>query len=85
MTTISAADKIAADIEFTCMLEETLRDGHVVSMSSLEDAHVSILTANNVKNIVTGQTWHRKLKQLIQSEVSGVSATSPSQCVKQKE
>ena len=45
LTTTSAADKIAAYIEFLCMLEGTLRDGHVVSMSSLNDACVSIFIA----------------------------------------
>ena len=58
------------------MLEGTLRDNHVISMSSLEDAYMSILTANSVKNIDTSRTCRQKLKQLIQSNVPRVSFTS---------
>ena len=72
LTTTSTADQIAADIEFLCILEGTLRDGYVVSMCSLKDAYVGILTANNVKNIDTSLTCYWKLKQLIQSKVPGV-------------
>ena len=76
-TITSVADKIAADIEFLCMLETTLQDGFVVSMSSLEDVYVSILTANNVKNIDNSRTCRRKLKQLIQSKIPGVEFHKP--------
>ena len=59
------------------MLETTLQDGFVVSMSSLENVYVSILTANNVKNIDNSRTSHRKLKQLIQSKIPGVEFHKP--------
>ena len=59
------------------MLEKTLQDGIVVSMSSLENAYVSILTANNVKSIGTSRTCRRKLKQRIQSKIPGVELHKP--------
>ena len=68
------ASKAAAQIEFLTMVENTLRNGKILTMSKLQEGYESILEANNVKN----PTCTRKvLKQLIQNEIQGAEFHRP--------
>ena len=68
------ASKAAAQIEFLTMVENTLRNGTILTMSKLQEGYESILEANNVEN----PTCTRKAtKQLIQNEIQGVEFHRP--------
>ena len=68
------ASKAAAQIEFLTMVENTLRNGTILTMSKLQEGYESILEANNVEN----PTCTRKvLKQLIQNEIQGAEFHRP--------
>ena len=66
--------KAAAQNEFLTMVENTLRNGTILTMSKLQEGYESILEANNVEN----PTCTRKvLKQLIQNEIQGAEFHRP--------
>ena len=68
------ASKAAAQIEFLTMVENTLRNTTILTMSKLQEGYESILEANNVEN----PTCTRKvIKQLIQNEIQGAEFHRP--------
>ena len=70
----SVADEVAAEVEFLSLVEGTLLDGNVVSMSVLQEAYIAILSANNVVN---PKCSRKKLKQLMQTEIPNIEFHKP--------
>ncbi|RXM92640.1 hypothetical protein EOD39_19920 [Acipenser ruthenus] len=70
----SAADELAGEVEFLSLVEGTLLDGNIVSMSILQEAYISILSASNVVNRECSRI---KLKQLKQTEIPDVEFHKP--------
>lgn len=68
------ATEIAAKIEFVTMMEITLREGKIVSMSELEAAFKRILEGNNVDNPTVSR---KSIKQLLLSEIPGIEFHRP--------
>ena len=68
------SDEIAAEIEFTSLLKESLKQGQILSMSSLQDMYINIRSANNVPN---PNCSRRKLKSLIEDNVDGYEFHPP--------
>ena len=68
------ASKAAAQIQFLAMVENTLRNETILTMSKLQEAYESILEANYVEN----PTCTRKvIKHLIQDEIQDVEFHRP--------
>ena len=70
----SAADEVAAEVEFLNLVEHSLLDGNIISMSKLQEAYISILSANNVVN---PDCSRKKLKQLLQAEIPDLEFHKP--------
>ena len=60
---------MAADIEFLSLVESTLLDGNVASMSVLHETYVDIYSANNV---ASASCARKKVKKLIECEIPNV-------------
>ena len=60
---------MAADIVFLSLVESTLLDGNVVSISVLQETHVNIRLANNV---ASASCARKKVKKLIECEIPNV-------------
>lgn len=69
-----SASKAAGKIEFLTVVENTLRNGKILTMSKLQEEFEDILQANNVENPTsTGKV----LKQLIQNKIPDVEFHRP--------
>ena len=64
-----SADELGAQIEFVSLVESTLLDGNVVSISALQEVYEDILSANNV---VKPFCSRKKLKELLECEIPQV-------------
>lgn len=65
---------MASEIEFLSLVEGTLLDGNVISMSDLHNVYLDISAANNVEN---PHCRRKVLKKLIQNAIPNVELNKP--------
>ena len=70
----SMIDKLGAQLEFPSLVEATLLDGKVPSITGLQEVYNSIPPANGKKN---PNCNHKKMKQLLQAEIQGLKLHKP--------
>ena len=78
----NVADEVAADIEFLSLVESTLLDGNVVSISVLHETYVDIRSANN---LASASCARNKVKKLIECEIPNVEFHKRNVSMKQTE